>query len=133
MPHVVPICYAVVGGSFYFVVDEKPKRSRRGLKRLLNIAANAQVALVIDDYKRDWSHLAFLLVQGHAALVADPGEYAAVLAALRRRYPQYRSMPLQFEQHPMVRIAPQHHHLWRAATRRDTSDEVPRRRVRARD
>jgi PPOX class probable F420-dependent enzyme len=50
VPHVVPICYAVVGDEFYFVVDEKLKRSRRGLKRLRNIAANAQVALVIDQY-----------------------------------------------------------------------------------
>ena len=117
MPHVVPICYAVVGDKFYFVVDEKPKRSRRGLKRLRNIAANAQVALVVDQYDEDWSRLAFLLVQGQAAPVTDPSEYAAVLEALRRRYPQYRGMALQFDLHPMVRIAPQRHHLWRAAAR----------------
>jgi PPOX class probable F420-dependent enzyme len=114
MPHVVPICYAVVGDKFYFVVDEKPKRSRRGLKRLRNIAANAQVALVMDHYDENWSRLAFLLVQGQAALVTDPSEYAAGLEALRRRYPQYRSMALQFEQHPMVRITLRRHHLWRA-------------------
>jgi coenzyme F420-0:L-glutamate ligase/coenzyme F420-1:gamma-L-glutamate ligase len=116
-PHVVPICYVVVGDDFYFVVDEKPKRSRRGLKRLRNIAANAQVALVIDQYDEDWGRLAFLLVQGRAGLVTDPGEYAAVLEKLRRRYPQYRDMALEFEQHPMVWIAPQRHHLWRAAAR----------------
>jgi PPOX class probable F420-dependent enzyme len=117
MPHVVPICYAVLGDNLYFVVDEKPKRSRRGLKRLRNIAANAQVALVIDEYHEDWTRLAFLLVQGHAALVTDLSEYTAVLETLRRRYPQYRGMALRFEQHPMVRITPQRHHLWRAAAR----------------
>src|SRR5262249_5250057 len=66
-PHVIPICYALVEGNCYFVVDEKPKRTRTGLKRLRNIAANSQVALVIDDYDEDWSRLAFLLVLGSAA------------------------------------------------------------------
>jgi PPOX class probable F420-dependent enzyme len=116
-PHVVPICYAVVEDKFYFVIDEKPKPSRRRLKRLRNIAANAQVALVIDQYDEDWSRLAYLLVQGQAAPVTDPREYAEVLEALRRRYPQYRAMALQFELHPMVRIAPRRRHLWRAAPR----------------
>jgi hypothetical protein len=54
-------------------------------------------------------------VQGHAAIVESTDEYASALAALRRRYPQYRSMPLGFETHPMVRITPTRSHLWRAA------------------
>jgi PPOX class probable F420-dependent enzyme len=113
-PHVIPICYALVGAHFYFVIDDKPKRTRTGLKRLRNIAANPQVALVIDDYDEDWTRLAYLLVQGTAAVVDDRGEYAGVLAALRQRYAQYRSMPLAFERHPMVRITPVRTHLWRA-------------------
>jgi PPOX class probable F420-dependent enzyme len=114
-PHVIPICYALVGDHVYFVIDEKPKRTRAGLKRLRNIAANPQVALVIDDYDEDWSHLAFLLVQGTAEPVADHREFAAVLAVLQVRYPQYRSMPLTFETHPMIRITPARSHGWRAA------------------
>jgi nitroimidazol reductase NimA-like FMN-containing flavoprotein (pyridoxamine 5'-phosphate oxidase superfamily) len=86
-------------------------------KRLRNIAANAQVALIIDQYDEDWSRLAFLLVQGQAAPVSDAREYTLVLEALCRRYPQYRGMRLQFELHPMVRIAPRWRHLWRAAPR----------------
>jgi PPOX class probable F420-dependent enzyme len=95
--------------------DEKPKRTRTGLKRLRNIAANPQVALVIDDYDEDWTRLAYLLVQGHAAMVESTDEYATALAVLQQRYPQYRSMPLEFETHPMVRITPTRSHLWRAA------------------
>jgi PPOX class probable F420-dependent enzyme len=114
-PHVMPICYALTGGCFYVVIDDKPKRTRTGLKRLRNIAANPQVALVIDDYDEDWRRLAYLLVQGHAAVVEDPAEYAGALAALRARYTQYRSMPLGFATHPMVRITPARLHLWRAA------------------
>ena len=113
-PHVIPICYALVEGNCYFVVDEKPKRTRTGLKRLRNIAANSQVALVIDDYDEDWSRLAFLLVLGSAAPVHDRSEYAVALDALRARYPQYTLMPLDYGTHPMVRITPQRCHLWRA-------------------
>ena len=113
-PHVIPICYALVGDAFYFVIDENPKRTRTGLKRLRNIAMNPQVALVIDDYDEDWTRLAYLLVQGRAAIVNDHTEYARALAKLSVRYPQYRSMPLKYDTHPMVRIRPHHTHLWRA-------------------
>jgi PPOX class probable F420-dependent enzyme len=114
-PHVIPICYAVVGECFYFVIDEKPKRTRTGLKRLRNIAANPHVALVIDDYDEDWTRLAYLLVQGRAAVVDDRDEYATALAALRDRYLPYRSMPLAFDTHPLLRITVGRSHLWRAA------------------
>lgn len=115
-PHVIPICYAVVGDVFYFVVDDKPKRTRSGLKRLRNIAANPHVALVVDDYDDDWSRLAYLLVRGQAAVVGERTEYDTVVAVLRERYPQYRTMPLSFETHPLVRIDPEQRHLWRATT-----------------
>ena len=114
VPHVIPICYALVNDTFYFVVDDKPKRSRTGLKRLRNIAVNPQVALVIDAYDEDWSRLAYLLVHGQAAQVTDPDEYERSLAALRERYSQYRSMTLTIDTHPMVRIAPARLHWWRA-------------------
>lgn len=113
-PHVIPLCYALVGNAFYFVVDDKPKRSRN-LKRLRNIAANPRVALVIDHYDEDWSRLAYLLVHGDAAAVEDGSEYATALAALRSRYPQYRSMPLALATHAMVRITPRRCHLWRVS------------------
>ena len=114
VPHVVPIVYARVGDVLYFVIDEKPKRTRTGLKRLRNIEQNPQVALVIDDYDDDWTRLAYLLVQGHAARVDDPGEFTSVLAVLRQRYVQYRSMTLEFGFHPMVRITVTGTHSWKA-------------------
>lgn len=114
-PHVIPICYALDADVFYFVIDEKPKRTRTGLKRLRNIAENPHVALVIDDYDDDWSRLAYLLVRGRAAIVGEKAEYDRVLVILRERYPQYRAMPLRFETHPLVRIVPEQRHLWRAS------------------
>lgn len=115
MPHVVPICYAMIGAAFYFVVDEKPKRTRTGLKRLRNIAQNPHVAMVIDDYDEDWTRLAYVLIQGHAGRVEDRKEYATGLERLRERYPQYRSMALGFDTHQMVRIVAERVHFWCAA------------------
>lgn len=113
-PHVVPIVYALLDDEIYFVVDEKPKKTRRGLRRLRNIAANPRAAVIIDAYHDDWNRLAYLLIEGTAAEVDQPERYAAVLDALRRRYPQYRSMELSFDRNPMVRIVPARRHFWRA-------------------
>jgi PPOX class probable F420-dependent enzyme len=63
-PHVIPIVYARADDEVYFIVDEKPKRTRAGLKRLLNIAQNNKVAFIVDDYDEDWTRLAYLLIQG---------------------------------------------------------------------
>lgn len=114
-PHVIPLCYARADNDVYFVIDEKPKRGApRELKRLRNIVANPRVALVIDDYASDWSQLAYLLIQGDAALVDDRVEYERMLTRLRTRYPQYQSMRLEFDTYPMVRISVRRAHLWRA-------------------
>ena len=112
-PHVIPFCYAFDGQQFYFVVDEKPKRQTgRPLKRVRNMLENPQVALVIDDYLDDWTRLAYVLVQGTAALVEEEAEYAKALTLLRVRYPQYRSMALTFARNAMVRITPTLVHAW---------------------
>ena len=115
-PHVVPLCYARLGDTIYFVADDKPKKGGpRRLKRLSNIKENARVALVVDDYDEDWHRLAFLLVHLEARLVDAEEEYDEALGALRRRYPQYHGMPLARTTHPMVRLTPRRWHLWRAA------------------
>ena len=112
-PHVIPICYALDGERFYFVVDEKPKATRSGLKRLRNLIENPRAAIVVDDYDDDWARLAYLLVRGPASIVGDDAEYERVLALLRSRYRPYASMPLRRETHPMVRIDAEHVHFWR--------------------
>lgn len=114
-PHVIPLCYARIGDVLYFVADDKPKRrGPRALKRLANIEENPRVALVVDDYDPDWRRLAYLLIHLDAAMVEDDAEYASGLSALRHRYTQYRSMPLQRESHPMVRMTPRRWHLWKS-------------------
>lgn len=112
VPHVVPLCYAMDGDCLYFVVDEKPKATRRNLKRLRNLAENPRAAVVIDDYDDGWQRLAYLLLQGPAAIVDDPAEYERILALLRQRYRPYVSMPLAMERNPMVRVHIERTHFW---------------------
>jgi PPOX class probable F420-dependent enzyme len=92
----------VVDGVFYFVVDEKPKRTSN-LKRLRNITENPKVALVIDRYDEDWSRLGWLMVQGRASVVAAGAERERAVTALRDKYEQYGEMALDG---PVVRITP---------------------------
>jgi PPOX class probable F420-dependent enzyme len=114
-PHVVPLCFARLAERLYFVADDKPKRhGPRALRRLANIAANPRVALVVDDYDEDWTRLAYLLLHLDAAPVEDEAEYAAALAALRARYPDYRAMPLARTTHPIIRLTLRRWHFWRA-------------------
>ena len=113
-PHVVPLCYARDGEAIYFIVDEKPKRAGKHLKRMRNIAENPAVALIVDIYDEDWTRLEYLLVQGRAAIVDDAVEFGRALALLRSRYPQYVGMRLEQARNELVRITPSAVHHWRS-------------------
>jgi PPOX class probable F420-dependent enzyme len=113
VPHNVPLCFWFDGAHFYFAIDEKPKRGRAmALRRMRNIAANPNVALVVDHYEEHWSNLAYVLVHGHAGVVDDHEEYLLALRSLRDKYPQYRAMALSIEHNPIVRIDPTRVHVW---------------------
>jgi PPOX class probable F420-dependent enzyme len=113
VPHNVPLCFWFDGARFYFTIDEKPKRGRAlALGRMRNIAANPNVALVVDHYEEHWANLAYVLVRGIAAVVDDREEYLLALRSLRDKYPQYRAMALSIENNPVVRIDPERVHVW---------------------
>ena len=96
LPHVVPVCYALIDDSLYVTIDEKPKHANvRAMKRLRNIAENPNVAVVIDRYDEDWSRLAWVMLRGRAEILDDGDEHDCAQTALRERYPQYRAMRLE--------------------------------------
>jgi coenzyme F420-0:L-glutamate ligase/coenzyme F420-1:gamma-L-glutamate ligase len=105
-PHVVPVCFACDGASFYIALDAKPKRVEpTRLKRVRNLLDNPQVALVFDRYSEDWGALAYVLVHGTAALL-PPGdeEHGRAVALLRGRYQQYQAMPIADQPVIAVRV-----------------------------
>ncbi|MCW3816056.1 TIGR03668 family PPOX class F420-dependent oxidoreductase [Micromonospora sp. DR5-3] len=91
-PHLVPVCFVLLGDVVYHAVDRKPKRHRR-LRRLDNIEATGRVCLLIDEYAEDWSRLWWVRLDGHGRVVAAPTEEATARAALRDKYPQYVDRP----------------------------------------
>jgi PPOX class probable F420-dependent enzyme len=90
-PHVVPIVFAVDGDVLYTAVDAKPK-STRTLRRLANIAANPQVAVLVDHYADDWTQLWWVRADGTARLLTAAAA-ARALELLTARYPQYETQP----------------------------------------
>ena len=104
-PHVVPICFAVVGQTVYSAIDEKPKRGEpSSLRRVRNVLSNPEAMLVADVYDdADWSRLGFVLLSGRARMI-EPGrdEHATAVARLRERYGQYREMAL--DQRPVLAL-----------------------------
>jgi PPOX class probable F420-dependent enzyme len=94
VPHLVPICYAVIGASLYISVDQKPKRTDIPLKRLRNLQANPHAAVTVDRWDEDWTRLAWVMLRGQADVLPDGAEHDDAQAALRARYPQYRTMDL---------------------------------------
>ncbi|HYB99140.1 MAG TPA: TIGR03668 family PPOX class F420-dependent oxidoreductase [Candidatus Limnocylindrales bacterium] len=116
-PHLVPICFAILGERLYSVIDDKPKPTRTQLKRLRNIAENAHVAVLVDHFEEDWSRLWFTSLSGTARVVGDGEEYERALRALRAKYRQYESMPLAMSTHPMIAVDIDRVHGWSAAER----------------
>lgn len=91
----VPVVFARSARRLWLPVDGKPKREGRAeLARVANIRRDARVALLLDHYEADWSGLWWLRIEGQAELIGEraPG-FDAALAALLRKYPQYKETP----------------------------------------
>ncbi len=111
-PHVVPVVYAFDGARLYTPVDGKPKRAgARQLQRIRNLQANAYASLVIDHYAEDWGRLAWVQIHGLAEIAADGPSYTVGVEELRRKYPQYETLPIAL----VIVITPRSVSSWRAA------------------
>jgi PPOX class probable F420-dependent enzyme len=91
-PHVVPICFVLLGERVYSAVDHKPKRHRH-LQRLSNVAATGTASLLVDKYDDDWSRLWWVRLDGRARLVDNSAEAEQAIRSLTGKYPQYRDQP----------------------------------------
>ncbi len=113
VPHLVPVCFAVLGDRIVTAVDHKPKRTSR-LRRLANIAANPAVCLLVDAYDEvDWTALWWARADGTAQILDPAGPAAAAaVSALVERYPQYRATR---PEGPVIEIAVSRWSGWSAA------------------
>jgi PPOX class probable F420-dependent enzyme len=83
MPHLVPVCQVVADGKIYLASGNDGRKS-------LNLAENPRVAVTVDIYSDDWSHLKGAMVQGRARLFARGPRFRKIRALLYKKYPQYR-------------------------------------------
>jgi PPOX class probable F420-dependent enzyme len=93
-PHLVPVVFAVEADTVYVAVDQKPKRTT-ALRRLANVRANPQVAMLVDHYDdEDWTALWWVRADGMGR-VLEPSETQAQhgVELLGRRYAQHLVHP----------------------------------------
>jgi PPOX class probable F420-dependent enzyme len=91
-PHLVPVCFALVGDTVYSAVDGKPK-STRALQRLVNLRAHPAAALLIDHYDEEWTAVWWIRLDATGRVLEAGAEQDRALAALRDKYEQYRRDP----------------------------------------
>lgn len=92
-PHIVPVCFVLLGDTVYSAVDQKPKRTSR-LRRIANIEATGRACLMVDEYDdADWTRLWWVRLDGRARLVADAAEAVRARSALVGKYSQYANTP----------------------------------------
>ena len=102
-PHLVPIVFAYENSILYTPIDAKPKSQPPGrLRRVRNIAANANVQVLVDHYEEDWSQLRYLQLRGTAALMTAGEELERAVELLEAKYAQYGDMPLAGR--PVIKI-----------------------------
>jgi PPOX class probable F420-dependent enzyme len=117
-PRLVPVCFVVdpVRPVVYTPLDDKPKAvdDPTVLARVRDIAVDERASLLVDRWDEDWTHLAWLRLDGRAALLApdDPG-HPGIVAALRARYSQYATHRL--DDRPLIAITVDRATRWSAA------------------
>ena len=119
----VPVCFVLVEGTVWTPLDEKPKSvsNPRALARVRDIERDPRVTLLVDRWSEDWSELRWLRFDGQAELVETAD--AAIIAALRAKYPQYADHDL--ESRPLIRITIDRSTGWAASP----ADADPSRRA----
>jgi PPOX class probable F420-dependent enzyme len=109
----VPCCFALDASAGHpevvTAVDHKPKRHKR-LARLVNVERDPNVTLLVDHRDPDdWSQLWWVRVHGLARVVVAGPEHEAAVAALARKYAQYRDRP---PLGPAIRVTPERWSGW---------------------
>jgi PPOX class probable F420-dependent enzyme len=107
-PRVLPVTFALAGGTICSAVDWKPKRAGEPA-RVRYLRRRPESALTVDRYEEDWAKLAWVQVLGKVRTL-DADEDG--LEALRAKYAQYRE---RAPAGPFLRLEPQRALCWRAA------------------
>src|SRR3989449_6673777 len=98
MRHLVPVCQVVAGGKISFA-------SGNDGRKVLNLAENPRVAVTVDLYSEDWTHLRGVMVQGRARLIGRGTAFRRIRALLYRKYrSEEHTSELQSRLHLVCRL-----------------------------
>lgn len=118
-PTALPVVFVRVRGYLWTPIDSKPKGAGEPA-RIRRATENPRVELLLDEYSHDWSQLWWLRVAGAARVVQPPNperdpDVGPVVTALRRKYPQYGSMPVLRDPPTLLAIRPTRISSWCAS------------------
>jgi PPOX class probable F420-dependent enzyme len=117
-PSLVPVCFVLIGETLYQAIDGKPKITDPGqLRRIRNVRANPRAALLIDHYVEDWRRLWYVLLRGKARVIDHGAEHQQAIAALRKKYAQYRTTVPLAPDALVIAIDVRQLRHWRASSR----------------
>ena len=106
MPHLVPVCHVLVGDKIYF------GSGRKG-RKVLNVAANPRLALMVDVYSDDWDHITGVMVQGRGRVIERGSRFRRLRRRLYAKYPQYpREAALGESDSVIVEVTPTRVFSW---------------------
>ena len=82
----VPVCQVLVDGRVYFASGTQGRKVK-------NLEANPQVAVVVDVYSEAWGGLRGVMVQGRAALITRGPRFARSAGSFTRSTCSTPTMP----------------------------------------
>ena len=106
LPHVVPVCQVLVDGRVYFASGTQGRKVK-------NLEANPQVAVVVDVYSEAWGGLRGVMVQGRAALITRGPRFRTIRRLLYEKYLQYPDdAAIDESDSVIVEVTPTHVFTW---------------------
>jgi nitroimidazol reductase NimA-like FMN-containing flavoprotein (pyridoxamine 5'-phosphate oxidase superfamily) len=106
MPHLVPVCHVLAGGKLYF------GSGRRG-RKVLNVRKNPRLAMTVDLYSDDWSHITGVMVQGRGRVIERGPRFRRLRRRFYAKYPQYsKEAALGDSDSVIVELTPTHVFSW---------------------
>ena len=106
MPHLVPVCQVVNDGKIYYA-------SASDGRKALNLIDNPRVAVTIDIYSDDWTHIKGATVQGTTRVFDRGPRFRKIRALLYRKYPQYaRDATLDEKDSVIIEVTPVRVFTW---------------------
>jgi nitroimidazol reductase NimA-like FMN-containing flavoprotein (pyridoxamine 5'-phosphate oxidase superfamily) len=106
LPHVVPVCQVLVDGRVYFASGTQGRKVK-------NLEANPQVAVVVDVYSEAWGGLRGVMVQGRAALITRGPRFRKIRRLLYEKYLQYPDdAAIDESDSVIVEVTPTHVFTW---------------------